>query len=214
MRIRWQIAQFFELRWWRRYLARREKTPYLAWKRAYWRQFLLENDLTPPPGSTVLDAGCGPAGIFMVLERSRVDAIDPLLAAYENSLPHFSRADYPRIRFFEAALENFAPETKYDRVFCLNALNHLAELPLALDRLIGLTGPGGRLVVAVDAHKSRFLRRVFQIFPGDILHPQQYTGAEYQEMLQARGCALLSEKILSKSLIFNYILLVAQPLGR
>lgn len=210
MHIRWRIAQFFELHWWRRYLSGREKAAYLAWKRAYWRQLLAENALKPPPGSTVLDAGCGPAGIFLVLEQCRVDAVDPLLAAYEAALLHFSRADYPAVDFYDAPLEHFSPAKQYDYVFCLNALNHVADLPLCLGQLAGLTRPGGRLVLTVDAHRRRWLRRLFQIFPGDILHPQQFTVAEYRGMLQAEGYWILHEKVLKKTPVFHYVLFVAE----
>jgi hypothetical protein len=39
-----------------------------------------------------------------------VDALDPLLSAYEGRLSHFSRADYPEVTFFESGLEHFLPE--------------------------------------------------------------------------------------------------------
>ena len=99
MTLRWRIAQFCELRWWRRYLSRREKTGYLDWKRRYWLDFLQKSAVLLPPGARVLDAGCGPAGIFTVLHDQATDALDPLLADYEKHLDHFSRADHPQVRF-------------------------------------------------------------------------------------------------------------------
>mgnify|MGYP000653264023 CR=1 FL=1 len=59
MNPRWHIAQFFEIRWWRRYLKHRDKSGYLNWKRGYWLDFLQKSDLQLPPGARVLDAGCG-----------------------------------------------------------------------------------------------------------------------------------------------------------
>jgi 2-polyprenyl-6-hydroxyphenyl methylase/3-demethylubiquinone-9 3-methyltransferase len=38
--LKWKIAQFFEIRWWRNYLSEKSKDEYLAWKRNYWQQFL------------------------------------------------------------------------------------------------------------------------------------------------------------------------------
>ena len=110
MQLRWQIAQFFEMRWWRRYLSGKEKDAYLDWKKNYWRALLDRLDLSIPNGATVLDAGCGPAGIFTVLPTNKVDALDPLLDQYERHLPHFRKSDYPQVHFICAPLEQFEPE--------------------------------------------------------------------------------------------------------
>ena len=39
---RWRLAQAAEIRWWRRYLRRRDKAKYLEAKRRYWRRVLRE----------------------------------------------------------------------------------------------------------------------------------------------------------------------------
>jgi 2-polyprenyl-6-hydroxyphenyl methylase/3-demethylubiquinone-9 3-methyltransferase len=225
--LRWRIAQFFEIRWWQRYLARRDKTTYLAWKRRYWENFLQKSGLEIPPDVSVLDAGCGPAGIFIILENQMTDALDSLLERYEISFPHFRRSDYPQVRFFSQALETFGstidsvgvtvshPDTySYDIVFCLNALNHVADLPRCLDRLAALTKPGGTLAVSIDAHNYAWLKRLFRLAPADILHPHQYDLEEYQAMLTIRGFQIEKSVLIKKGAIFNYCLLVAitQPM--
>ena len=208
--IRWRIAQFFELRWWKRYLADKDKQAYLDWKRAYWRRFLVTSGIEIAPGALVLDAGCGPAGIFTVLQTREVHALDPLLERYEAVLPHFRRADYPYVRFFNEPLENFAPAENYDLVFCLNAINHVADLEAAFDRLVALTRPGGTLAVSVDAHNHALLKRVFRLVPGDILHPHQFGLQEYAAMLTRRGLRVERTVLVKEELIFNYFLLVAR----
>ena len=225
MNLRWHIAQFFEVRWWQRYLGRRDKTSYLDWKRRYWFDFLKKNNIEIPPSASVLDAGCGPAGIFMVLEQQTVDALDSLLDRYEKHLPHFRRRDYPNVRFFNQSLETFAPQNDnagatdsrpgiYDFVFCLNALNHVADLPRCLDHLVALTKPGGTLAVSIDAHNHLWLKRLFRLVPGDILHPHQYGLEEYQTMLTTRGILLEQTMLIKKGQIFNYYLLKGKkPLG-
>lgn len=210
MHLRWRIAQFFETRWWRHYLARRDKAEYLNWKRQYWLDFLQKSAIEFLPNSTVLDAGCGPAGIFIILENHTVDALDPLLHEYEQSLPHFRQSDYPQVRFFTTPLEFFLPDKKYDVVFCLNALNHVADLSLSLNRLADLTKPGGTLAVSVDAHNHVWLKKIFRLFPADILHPHQYDLAEYRAMLTERGFQIQQEVLLKKDAIFNYYLLVTK----
>lgn len=212
MNLRWRIAQFFEIRWWQRYLGSREKDAYLAWKRHYWRDFLQKSALEIPPDATVLDAGCGPAGIFTVMEYQTVDALDPLLGQYEKSFPHFRRSDYPQVRFINMPLENFFPEKKYDFVFCLNALNHAADLPRCFDRLAALTRPGGILALSVDGHNHPWLKRLFRLVPADILHPHQYDLEEYRAMLAANGFQVVRSVLIKQAAIFNYSLLVAEKI--
>ncbi len=210
MALQWRIAQFFELLWWRYYLSGRDKAAYLAWKRAYWQRLLDRFDLWPVQDSCVLDAGCGPAGVFIVLQDMRVDALDPLLERYERNLPHFSQADYPEVRFFQARLEYFLPGKKFDTVFCFNALNHMENLFQSAQQLSRLLRPGGKLVLSIDVHRKKWVRRLFQLFPGDVLHPQQYTASEYRQLLEQRGFAIEKEARIQSGLIFDYVLFVAQ----
>ena len=210
MQLRWQIAQFFEMRWWRRYLSGKEKDAYLDWKKNYWRSLLQRLDMDIPVTATVLDAGCGPAGIFTVLVHNKVDALDPLLDRYEEQLPHFRRSDYPGVRFVCLPLEQFTPEQPYTFVFCLNAINHVADLSLCFDRLHACAQPGGTLLVSIDTHNYNGLKRIFRLFPGDILHPHQYDLPEYQAMLTSRGFRIEQTILLKKEWIFSYYLIRAR----
>jgi 2-polyprenyl-3-methyl-5-hydroxy-6-metoxy-1,4-benzoquinol methylase len=205
---RWRIAQFFELRWWRFYLRKQEKSEYLAWKLAYWQHFLEKSGLQVPANAMVLDAGCGPAGIFMALSQAQVTAIDPLLKAYAEQLQHFSESDWPHVQFAATMIEHFVPERPFDIVFCLNAINHVADLPACIERLVALTKQGGTLAVSVDAHNYQWLKWLFQRQPSDILHPHQYDLQEYSNMFTNRGCTLQRVILYKKEWIFSYHLLV------
>lgn len=210
MQLRWQIAQFFEIRWWQHYLSGKEKNDYLNWKKTYWRDLLERLELQVPETARVLDAGCGPAGIFTILDHCKaVDALDPLLERYERDLPHFRRTDYPFVRFYSLPLEGFEPELPYDLVFCLNAINHVEDLSDCFDRLVACTRPGGSLILTVDAHNYGWLKRIFRAFPGDILHPHQYDLPEYEAMLTRRGFRIVRRELLKKERIFSYFALVA-----
>lgn len=210
MNLRWRCAQFFELYWWKNYLGAREKTAYLNWKKAYWSDLLLKTGIVLPHGAAVLDAGCGPAGIFTVLSEFQVDAVDPLIKQYEATLPHFHPADYPNVRFFNQPLESFNQPVKYDAVFCLNAINHVADLNCSLDRLVSLVRPGGYFLLSVDAHNYLWLKRLFRFVPADILHPHQFSVSEYATMLCERGLHIERTLLVKKSRIFSYYLFVAQ----
>jgi 2-polyprenyl-3-methyl-5-hydroxy-6-metoxy-1,4-benzoquinol methylase len=212
MTFRWKIAQAAEIRWWQGYLKNKPTTDYAVWKTKYWQDLLTEIglDAVYTEGSRILDAGCGPAGIFMIFKNQEVDALDPLLDEYEAKLPHFRRKNYPNVQFFSQPLESFSDKKSvYDTVFCLNAINHVADLQRAFDVLVDATKSGGTLVVSIDAHNYSVLKTIFQALPGDVLHPHQFDLAEYSAMLTSRGCRI-ERTILKKSeFIFNYYVLVA-----
>lgn len=208
--LRWKVAQEAEIRWWQSYLRQRPKKVYLAWKENYWLEFLQKCQYFPGDGERVLDAGCGPAGIFMVLKEQQVDALDPLLDQYAQKLEHFSPADYPWVQFQAKALEDLAPTKPYDTVFCLNAINHVSDLEWCFDQLAAVTKSGGTLLVSIDAHNYPLLKRLFRWLPGDILHPHQYDLAEYQTMLTQRGFEIEQRILLKEELIFDYHVLVAR----
>lgn len=184
--LRWKIAQAAEIRWWRRYLKGKNPQQYLTWKKQYWRDFLQKIELAElPAGATCLDAGSSLAGIFTVLEAQEVQAIDPLMDSYAAQLPQFFEpAWYPWASFAQARLEDLAETNAYDFVFCLNVINHVADLSGALARLWAALRSGGELVLSVDAHNYKIFKYLFRLVPADILHPHQYDLAEYQRMLQ------------------------------
>ncbi|MEZ4886160.1 MAG: class I SAM-dependent methyltransferase [Chitinophagales bacterium] len=210
--LKWELAQRVELLWWQKYLRRKSKDEYTAWKKGYWNEVLQKvgNYLQMKPKDKVLDAGCGPAGIFMVLPQQEVTAVDPLLLHYQNKLAHFSPADYPYVQFHDLPLEQFQSPNSYDVVFCMNAINHVSDIEDSFDRLVEAVLPNGTLVVSIDAHNYNFLKHLFRMLPGDILHPHQYDLVEYQNMLTKRGCEITSCQLIQKNRIFDHYVLVAK----
>lgn len=208
--IRWRIAQFLEVKWWKNYLSDKEPEAYLEWKKSYWLQLIEElNTLNISGGSTVLDAGCGPAGVFIALDHCQVKAVDPLLNAYRE-LPHFQPEKYPNVRFETNAIESLSAEEKFDVVFCLNAINHVSDIHLAYDRLSGSVKEGGYLIVSIDAHRSDLLKSIFKALPGDVLHPHQYNLKEYEDFLTNRGFTIEQTLLKTPGRIFDYYVQVAR----
>ncbi len=210
MALRWRLAQEAELRWWKMYLRGGHTAGYLNRKAQYWRRVLSEAACDPGPGACVLDAGCGPAGVFMVLRDQIVDAVDPLIDRYEAKLGLFRKSSYPNVRFWAEKLEDFQPESLYSWVFCFNAINHVRDIERCLDVLNKALAPGGTLVISVDAHRFAVLKALFRALPGDILHPHQHDDAGYTAMLERRGLVLKQKKILKEEAIFRHYLYVAQ----
>ncbi len=210
MKLRWKIAQAAEIRWWQNYLKKKDKSDYLTWKKKYWRQFLADCAIRVAPAASCLDIGCGPAGIFTVLDQQAVRAIDPLLEDYTQKLKHFEPKDYPNVCFESKALEQVDSSELYDYVFCLNAINHVSDLQTCFDNLFALTKKGGRLVVSIDAHNHSFLKHIFRAIPGDILHPHQYDLKEYQEMITSRGGRIVKTIHKDKAFFFDYYVFVVE----
>lgn len=204
--MRWRVAQFLERRWWRRYLRDKSPADYLIDKRAYWTKTLNQLGWEPEAGRRVLDAGCGPAGVFILVhEVESVTALDPLLESYEADLPVFRRADYPNVRFLARPLEQgFSAPSTFAAIYCFNAINHVADWDLALDALTAQARPGTRMILTSDVHRHRWLLPLFRALPGDALHPQQHGPEAYRAALEKRGWRIEQEQVLRREAIFDY----------
>ncbi|HKK75335.1 MAG TPA: class I SAM-dependent methyltransferase [Saprospiraceae bacterium] len=208
--IKWRLAQFLEIRWWQQYLRKKGKEEYLEAKRAYWQRVLDRLDLEVPDAAHVLDAGCGPAGIFMILPRREVVAVDPLLAAYAEKLAHFSPERYPWVHFETMMLEAYQAPKLFDYVFCLNAINHVADLRAGISVVAKATKPEGQLIISIDTHRFWGLKWLFRLLPGDALHPHQHSLADYEALLQQQGFSLTQKVKLKPGWIFDYWILVLE----
>ncbi len=208
----WKLAQSAELKWWQRYLKDKDVEAYKLDKQRYWKQVLgdLPVKFHDFEGLDVLDAGCGPAGIFMSLPKANVDAVDPLLEHYHLTLKHFDKGDYPWVRFFESSLEDFAVQKQYDVVFCINAINHVADISLCYNKLSEWVKPGGYLIISIDSHQIPGLKHIFRWLPGDILHPHQYDKRDYAAFLTNHGFEMEQERMLAEGILFNHVLQIAR----
>jgi len=210
---RWRLAQFLELRWWQGYLRKLDWADYVEAKRRHWRKVLVALDLRLNGDERVLEAGCGPAGIFTILHEQQVDAIDPLLMAYENNLPDFSQDQFPYVHFQAMMLEQLDQKDTYDLVFCLNAINHVSNLQLATQRLAQSLKPGGTMLMSIDVHRHHFFKFIFRLIPGDVLHPQQDSLKDYVVLLEKHGLQIEKTLALKKGWIFDYVVIKAKKNG-
>ena len=127
---RWNAAQFAERKWWQNYLKNKDIPGYLSWKKEYWQNLLKKctHYFSIHSEDSILDAGCGPAGMFMLFENNKTVAFDPLIDVYETDLPHFKKNMYPYVHFVNAGLEDFTSTEKFDILFCMNAINHVHDI--------------------------------------------------------------------------------------
>jgi 2-polyprenyl-6-hydroxyphenyl methylase/3-demethylubiquinone-9 3-methyltransferase len=210
MSVRWKIAQWFELKWWQRYFEGKDKVQYYAWKRDYWNNLLnqIADSLPLTTSKRIADLGCGPAGIFTVFPDKEVEAVDPLLNEYAAKLSFFEQKDFPYTTFVNLALEDFSAAKQFDIVFCMNAINHVADIEKAYDKLVEAAKDDGSVVVSIDAHNHSFFKHLFRLVPGDILHPHQYDLEEYNAFLTSRGCSVTKTVLIKKEFFFSHYVVV------
>ncbi|MEL7377312.1 MAG: class I SAM-dependent methyltransferase [Bacteroidota bacterium] len=202
---RWRLAQFTELHWWKRYLSSQDEESYLNKKRAYWQRVLDQLMFEPTKGERVLEVGCGPAGIFILLNsQQRMTAMDPLIEEYESNLTHFDRSMYPEVSFHVGMMESFQPDEKYSTIYAFNTINHVSNWKTALNNLNNLLKPGGTLIISSDVHRFSLLRTIFHLLPGDVLHPQQHSRHHYMEAFRQYNWNVIEEAKLKREAIFDY----------
>lgn len=208
---KWKLAQTLEYKWWQNYLQKKDAATYLEWKRKYWLDLLISISkyIELPEGKTILDAGCGPAGIFISLKGNTVDAIDPLLEKY-NGLAHFQPEKYNWTHFKNSSIESLNKSEKYDVIYCMNVINHVNDIELCYDNLVRALKPNGYLVISTDAHKHQILKKIFQTIPGDMLHPIQLDITEYDNLLTSRNMEIIKDIIYKEEKIFNYYITIAR----
>ncbi len=210
MNTRWKIAQYFEAWWWKKYLLKKPVEEYLNWKVTYWKKFFFQEKIEVLPTDKILDAGCGPAGVFMMFSENKVMAIDPLLETYEKKIPHFKKERYAHVCFKKTTLEQFDLKNHFEKVFCLNVINHVSDLETSIKNLCDSLKQKGTIYLSVDAHNYFFLRKIFRFIPGDILHPHQLDLEEYKLLLIKNGIKIKNISLIKKEFVFNYYLITGQ----
>jgi 2-polyprenyl-6-hydroxyphenyl methylase/3-demethylubiquinone-9 3-methyltransferase len=209
MHLRWKIAQKLEIRWWRNYLKGKSWEDYLAWKQRYWQKFLQTNNVIVNPNDKILEVGCGPAGIFCLFPNHEVTAVEPLLGYYQRQLPGFKKENYTNVAFHPLPFESFNFEQDFDKVFCLNVINHVSAIDVCFKKLQKAVGKSGKLFLTVDAHNFLIPKFLFRLAPLDILHPHQLDLKGYQWKMRKAGFVIEQVIILKKGFLFNYYLIVA-----
>jgi 2-polyprenyl-6-hydroxyphenyl methylase/3-demethylubiquinone-9 3-methyltransferase len=211
-KIKWQTAQWAEIRWWKNYLKDKDTDSYLKWKKDYWKGVLDEISpyFTIAPGSKVADIGCGPTGVFMNLSDFTTVAIDPLLDQYATHLKQFNKSWYPWVVFETKPMEEITYDSAFDVIFCMNAINHVKDLAESYTILTKALKPGGVLIISIDAHNYSFYKQLFRKLPGDILHPHQYDLAEYEAFLTSRNMLVLQTLCKKQEYFFNHYIQIVQ----
>lgn len=97
------------------------------------------------------DVGCGPAStVFAVADRwpdTSAVGYDAAEAVLAENRDHLDDAGYSNVRFEQAMLPSFEPESQFDVVSCFYTLCYVPETERALRNLYAAVEPGGYLVI-------------------------------------------------------------------
>jgi len=122
---------------------------------------LLHSDTSYPPGSVVLEAGCGVGAQTVTLAQRSPDARFTSVDVSAKSLAQAKRAadeaGLTKVQFQQADIFAlpFAPES-FDHVFVCFLLEHLSQPDEALAILKRLLRPGGTMTVIEGDHGSTY----------------------------------------------------------
>nr|WP_209675649.1 methyltransferase domain-containing protein [Methanolinea mesophila] len=122
---------------------------------------LLHHDTRYPPGSTVLEAGCGVGAQSVILARNSPEALITSIDISPDSVgrarDRAAREGYTNISFRTGDVYHlpFAPGA-FDHVFVCFLLEHLPDPVRALEGLLRVLRPGGTITVIEGDHGSAF----------------------------------------------------------
>ncbi|MBI4428789.1 MAG: class I SAM-dependent methyltransferase, partial [Ignavibacteriales bacterium] len=177
----WKTAQEEELHCWSINREKLRRSDYLEIKKLYWQRLLSKIGILHVLGTDarILEVGCGPAGVFLLLPReSRNDqyyVLDPLLARYKEMFPDY----FGRCVEVDSALETwrFQPDLRFDLILAINCIDHSLDIEKFLAQVRTLLSESGRAIVAVNTHQRRWTARLWKRFQKVIEphHPYHFT---------------------------------------
>jgi SAM-dependent methyltransferase len=142
-----------------------------------------------PPGTRVLDAGCGEGVIVReYAERLAIEGVDPQYSSDIVKAGSLIALPYP--------------DGAFDRALCLDVLEHLPfdEQPRAIEELRRVLRSGGELLVSVP-NLAHLQSRVHFLFQGRLIrtaaeakHPGDRPVDEYIQMATRAGFALVGRQ--------------------
>jgi cyclopropane fatty-acyl-phospholipid synthase-like methyltransferase len=101
-------------------------------------------------GQRILDLGCGDGSLSLQYVASNevtlVDVTPQMLEAAERNTPPEHRR---RVRFVNAALQDFSASEPFDVVLCVGLLAHLPSIEQGVAKVASLTVRGGRCLLQI-----------------------------------------------------------------
>lgn len=100
-----------------------------------------------PPGSSVIEVGCGIGDLLARLRPARGVGID-----LNPALTEAAKVDYPDLEFALDDIESLKVDEKFDYVILSNLVGSLRDVSIAFKNLRALTTPRSRVVITTFSH--------------------------------------------------------------
>lgn len=151
----WEDSQMNEGHFWR--VQSKQANTEQQSRNSYYQSYLFPDffDQADFTELTLIDVGSGPEGILHVLEAKRKIAVDPLMDLFGEIGYNVQANDVEAVAL--SAEDLWKLSCSADIVFCLNALDHMRNLPTAAKQIIELIRPGGFLILCVDLRPPRLV---------------------------------------------------------
>jgi 2-polyprenyl-3-methyl-5-hydroxy-6-metoxy-1,4-benzoquinol methylase len=170
----------------------------------FWHQQELKilDKYFPISGSPlVFDAACGQArfGRYFASNGCRVHCLDINPKMLETASARAQEAGLAdRIEFFEGDVETFLnTAVSYDVVSCMDALEHMTDLDLAVRNLTGMIKKGGHFITSYTSAESVYgmLRGLYTLYAYKLKRDgvdiaQTYTFKRFRSALDKAGIAI------------------------
>ena len=176
-----------------------------------------------PNGRSILDAGCG-SGSYAIrcaltYPKSEIVGCDLDEVAVKQAQARGDALGLQRLHFQRANLTTDLGEDRYDVILCVDILEHIESVELALEAMHRALKPGGHLVVHVPATpQRRFLPWLRNWHQHDHVR-EGFDLASFRTLLTASGLSVDSSKatfgwagVLAWD-VYQTLRSVARPLG-
>lgn len=181
----WIEAQVREMNCWFNVKEKILDPQYQRAKKKYWDNILEKIMPYIKNKSSFLDIGCGPAGIFLasyfINNKHLIKVgVDSLMDKYLKSFPFLSSLG---ARFINKPFEDYSPSEIFDVIFIFNALDHMKNPILTIQKAYKLLSPDGVLIISLNVYNSSLVKNLVAKFRFlDPLHPYQFTLPEIMDL--------------------------------
>lgn len=132
------------------------------------------------PTGRIIEFGCGAGGILYDLAQMGFQCEAVELSETARETARYINAGFDNVRIDERITDE--TPARYDYVLAFEVLEHIEDDQAALDSWVSLLKPGGRIVLSVPAHPSRW--NSSDVWAG---HYRRYTASGLSQLLEDAG---------------------------